>query len=222
MDSLDALWKDVQKLNKKHFPGNDLMPVLGGGKSEKPKFMFVFINPTVRNISSGKEWKGSRVPFVGTKQFWRVFYNAGLFEKSFMENIEKGDWSNEFACKVYDFLSDNGFYFTNLVKWTGENADLPDGEKIKLFLPIIRREIEIVKPEYVVTFGGMPFESLTREKIKLKDYFDDVEKNNKLKIYNVIFDGLPLRVIPCYFPVGRGNPKRATRILELLKSVQHI
>lgn len=134
-----------------------------------------------------------------------------------MEEIEaRKEWDVNFADKVYQHLNDRSFYFTNIVKWTGENADLPDAYKISTFLPILRREIELVKPQYIVTFGLIPFNALVGEKIKLGDYYDEVIGTDTLKLFSFNIANGEYRVIPCYFPVGRGNPKRAAKILSLL------
>ncbi len=215
--SLDELWEYVHELNKKHFPENDLMPILGDGKTFKPKIMFVFINPTARNISSDKNWKGPRFPFIGTKQVWRIFHKAGLFNDGLIEKINKEDkWSVEFTNQVLEFLKNKGFYFTNIVKWTGHDATLPNAEKIRLFLPILKREIELVQPEYIVTFGLIPFEKLTGKKMKLSDYYSDIIKNKKLKYFETQINSMKIKIIPCYFPIGQGNPKRAVEILRMV------
>jgi len=214
--TLDELWEFVYKLNKEHFPENKLMPILGGGKIQKPKAMFVFINPTSRNISSDPSWKGQRFPFTGTKQIWNVFHKAGLFDDQLAYRIRyDAHWSVEFANKVIDYIKGKSFYFTNIVKWTGHNADLPDSKKTELFLPVLKREIELVQPEYVVTFGLIPFEKLTGEKIRLSDYYSEAVKNKKLKSYEIEVNSVKTKVIPCYFPVGRGSPKKAVEILKL-------
>lgn len=215
--SLSQLWKCVGKLNRQHFPENSLAPIVGNGESQKPKFMFVFINPTKRNISSEKNWKGPRFPFIGTRQVWRVFHKADLFDYSLMDRINAGsDWTLEFTDKVLAFLKKRGFYFTNIVKWTGHDAGLPDSEKIKLFLPVLKKEIEIVRPKYAVAFGLIPFEGLTGKKIRLAEYYKTAVKSGKLKTYDLKVNSVKTKVIPCYFPVGRGNPKRAVEILKLL------
>ena len=113
-------------------------------------------------------------------------------------------------------MSDRQFYFTNIVKWTGENADLPNTQKINTFLPILQKEIELVNPEYIVTFGLIPFNALVKHKIKLEDYHRKLVNENKLGTYELIIENRNYKIIPCYFPVGRGNPKRATQILKLL------
>lgn len=193
------------------------MPILGNGKTYKPKIMFVFINPTIRNISSSKTWVGPRFPFIGTKQVWRIFCKAGLFDERLLNHInENSTWSINFTNRVLDYLKNREFYLTNIVKWTGSDARLPESKKIKLFLPVLENEIELVKPEYIVTFGLIPFENLTRTKIKLSRYYETVMKKRELEPISIQINNFKTKVIPCYFPIGRGNPKRAIELLKLV------
>jgi len=218
--TLEELWKIVDDINKKHFPGHNLKPILGNGETFRPKVMFVFINPTYANISSNPNWQGPRFPFIGTKPIWRIFYRAGMFDDDLINEIESSEsWSLEFTYKVLEFLKSRSFYLTNVVKWTGSDATLPDSEKIKLFLPILEKEIEIVQPQHIVTFGLIPFESLTRQKIRLDDYHSEVMRDKKLKFFGMEYGKFKTKIIPCYFPVGRGNPKKAIEILKLVNSL---
>lgn len=218
--TLDELWEYVHELSKRKFPENSLAPIVGNGKTHKPKIMFIFINPTAKNISSAPTWRGPRFPFIGTKQIWRVFHKAGLFNSKLIRTInDNSNWSFKFTNQVLKFLQNKCLYLTNVVKLTGRDAALPDSEKIKLFLPILKKEIEIVHPEYIVTFGLMPFEKLTGQKIKLAKYYSGVMRNKKLNFYDVQINSIKARIIPCYFPVGRGNPKKAIRILKLVSSL---
>lgn len=218
--TLDALWNVVEDLNDKHFPDNGLKPILGNGKEFRPKLMFVFINPTHANISSGQDWKGPRFPFIGTKPLWRILHQAGMFDDELMEEINNSkNWSLEFTNTVLNFLKSKSFYFTNIVKWTGSDATLPNSEKIKLFLPILEREIEIVQPQYIVTLGLIPFENLTKHKIRLIDYYSEILKNRKFRFFDIKCGNFKTKVIPCYFPVGRGDPKKAVEILKLVNNL---
>ncbi len=213
---LDELWQVITDINHRHFPDNDLMPILGGGKTFRPKAMLVFINPTHANISSNKDWQGPRFPFIGTKPVWRVLHSAGLFDDALMNRInDSKTWSVPFANEVLNFLKANSIYLTNIVKWTGHDAALPDSEKIKLFLPALEKEIEIVQPECIITFGLIPFENITKEKIKLSEYYSKAIKTKKLKSYERRYGAVKTKIIPCYFPTGRGNPKRAVEILKM-------
>jgi len=216
--NLGELWKYTDRLKKKRFPKNSLKPIFGGGKERNPKIMFVFINPTIKNISSDPSWKGFRAPFIGTKPVWRVFHKAGLLDDKLIEEINNNsNWTVGFAKRVYDFLSSKGIYFTNIVKLTGDDAALPGPEKVKLFLPILKKEIEIVQPKYIIAFGLIPFEHLTKKKIKMGDFYDSFKKNGRLDNYCVKLGSFDAKVIPCYFPVGRGNPARAVEILSAIK-----
>lgn len=215
--TLDELWRVVESIHETHFPENRLKPILGNGKTSKPKFMFVFINPTARNSSSNPDWKGPRFPFIGTKPVWRIFHRAGLFDEELMKYIERHPrWSLEFTNNVKDFLISKSFYFTNIVKWTGNDAALPDSTKIRLFFPILRKEIELVKPKNIVTFGLIPFERLTGKKIKLGEYYEQSMVSKRISPFVLKIGKHPTLVFPCYFPVGRGNPKRAVELLRLL------
>lgn len=212
------LWTYTDNLHKKHFPESRLAPILAGGKLENPKYMFVFINPTYRNVSSDSNWQGQRRPWTGTKYIWRIFHQAGHFDEDLLEEINRKDeWDTYFADKVYEHLHDRGFYFTNLVKWTGENADLPNAAKVKMFVPILKKEIELIDPQTIVTFGRMPFKGLTGQDIILGDYFKKVMDVGVLEEFKLHLPSKTYSLIPCYFPVGRGDPKRAVKMLSLLQ-----
>lgn len=218
--TLEQLWNAVDELNCKHFPENSLKPILGNGKTFRPKVMFVFINPTHANISSNPNWQGPRFPFIGTKPVWRIFHKVGLFDDELIEKINASrSWSLELTDEVLNFLKAKSFYFTNIVKWTGSDATLPNSEKIKLFLPILGREIEIVQPFHIGTFGRIPFENMPNQKIKLIDYYSEVTKNKRLRFFDIEYNGFKTKIIPCYFPVGRGDPKKAIEILKLIGSI---
>jgi len=217
--SLDELWQEVYRLNKEHFPRNELFPIVGNGCTHKPEVMFVFINPTHKNMSSEKHWRGPRYPFIGTKQVWRILARAGLFDERLLHEINRTNaWTMDLAERVLSYLRDRGFYITNIVKWTGSDSKLPDRKKISIFLPILEKEIEIVQPKYIVAFGLIPFEQLTKQKIKLAEYYAAAMKTKQPKQFPITIGGVQTKVILCYFPVGRGDPKRAVELLKLLPS----
>lgn len=218
--SLEELWEYTHHLNTSVFGDNGLMPIASGGKCTNPDVMFVFINPTKRNVSSSPTWKGQRAPFIGTKNVWRVFFKAGMFDGALLEKINKlKDWDKSFADEVYRYLTSHSFYFTNIVKRTEVDATLPKSQKIKTFLPILEKEIALVKPKYIVAFGQIPFTYLTDVKIRFADYYDEIMRDNELKFYEKEFYGFSAKILPCYFPVGLGNPKRACEILRLVKEL---
>ena len=214
---LSSLWREVEDLNDNNFPESNLKPILGGGQSRRPRVMFVFINPTYRNISANPAWTGPRYPFIGTREVWRIFHRAGFLPNNLLEKIENfNPWPVELAQELEVFLKKDSWYLTNLVKWTGEDSSLPDQTKISLFRPLLLKEIELVKPRYIVAFGLLPFRHLTGEQIRMGDYYEKVKATGHLPTYPLQEASLPGQVIPCYFPVGRGNPQRAVEILQLL------
>ena len=217
--NLDELWTQVNQITEENFPDNDLMPILGGGQEKNPKLMIVFINPTYRNISSSKNWNGPRFPFIGRKRPWIEFHKAGLFEDELIEKIKTNtDWSIDLTNQVLDFLKKKSLYFTNIVKNTGHNADLPKADQINLYLTSFKREIELVNPAYIVAFGLIPINSLLSEKIKLSDYYDSVKKKGNVIPYSLEINSKEYKLIPCYYPIGRGNPGKAVEILKLVKN----
>lgn len=137
-----------------------------------------------------------------------------------MHSIEtQAIWSVELTEQVLTFLQSQGIYLTNVVKWTGPDGSLPDAAKIALFEPILKKEIEIVQPAFIVTFGIIPFETLTRKKIKLRDSYEHMRKTKTVQTHELQINSFKTTIIPCYFPVGRGEPKKAVEILWLIRKM---
>ncbi len=214
--SLDELFEYTQRLTTTHFPNHSLKSIMGGGLRDSPEIMFVLINPTYANISSKSSWTGPRFPFIGTRAFWRVLDRAGMMKPELMEYInENKEWSIDFARKMESYFGEQKWYFTNIVKYTGRDAALPDTQKIEIYYPVLQREIELVNPQMIVAFGLIPFERMTGKKIKLQDYYEKILKKGDVDSFCLIEGRVP--VIPCYFPVGRGNPARAVEMLKHIR-----
>ncbi|MBW2987356.1 hypothetical protein KY336_02285 [Candidatus Woesearchaeota archaeon] len=220
MRELQELWRQVDDCSFCKSAGNKLQHILGGGKEEKPSVMFCFINPTYRNITTDPDYEGQRFPFMGTTKVWRVFIKAGLLEPDIDNKIRQG-WNQELIDEVIGKVAQKGFYFTNLVKCAQPHADNPKTKEIRTLLPLLLKEISIVKPKLICCFGGMPFRWLTNiNDLKLTEHFDRQKQSDKLITYQTIpIDGKTYPVFPCYFPVGRGNPKKATELLQILKRI---
>jgi uracil-DNA glycosylase len=84
---------------------------------------------------------------------------------------------------------------------------------------LLWREIELVRPRRIVAFGILPFRHLTGRAIRLDHYFSLMERRGSIEYVPALRGRWP--VAPCYFPVGRGNPRRATFILRLLAAELH-
>jgi DNA polymerase len=217
MSHLTELWNLVDHCEDCAKSSNGLQHILGGGQENNPKVMFVFINPTHRNITSAPEYKGSRFPFVGTKEVWKVFFNAGLFPIELMEQINRNEWNPKLIDSVLNFLNKSGFYFTDVSKCCNHNAELPSSEKIKKGEKTLLEEISIVRPKLIIAFGLIPTKVLTNKNIKLGTFLEEIRKGKDVVIQSKVIFGRKYPVIPCYFPVGRGNPGKAVEILKYIR-----
>ncbi|MGD9577487.1 MAG: uracil-DNA glycosylase family protein [Syntrophorhabdus sp.] len=215
--NLSELREIIYMTKEKYFPLDDLHPVPGDGKAPYPIIMGIFINPTARNVSAHSEWSGPRYPFVGIRSFWRVFHRAGILDTAIMESIEGSRlWDGDLATLVLGALNKAGVYLTNLVKRAYHGPQLPDQRVVQVFLPLLLKEIELVHPQCIVTFGRFTFFQLTRKGIKLDEYYHAIDEKGSLECFTLTANSRSYRVIPCYFPVGRGDPVRAARILGRL------
>ncbi len=216
---LSRLWDYVDKFTQKHFPDNEFSPILGGGKEQNPKFMIVFINPTKRNISSHPGWCGPKFPFIGRKRPWIEFAKAGIFtDENLLDQIRTNtDWSVDFTLQVKKHLEEQSIYLTNIVKNTGFDATLPNARFIELYRKIFEKEVELIKPKYIIAFGLIPLNAMVDEKIKLSEYYETAMKTGKVEFYYCNIGDTCYKVIPCYYPIGRGNPRKAIELLKLIR-----
>jgi DNA polymerase len=161
---LQVLWKEVDNCEDCKNSGNKLQHVLGGGKELNPKIMFIFINPTYRNITSRPDYSGRRFPFVGTKEIWKTFVAAKLLDEQILSETNNAEF-------VINVIAEKEFYFTNVVKCTKEDAILPEISIINKKIELLLKEINIVQPKLIVAFGILPFKLLTGKKLKLSKYY---------------------------------------------------
>lgn len=197
---LKELFKEFDKLQLKHGSKN-YSAIYGAGKINSPKICLVFMNPTARNISSEKEWNGIRAPWVGTKNVWKMFSDLELIDKKLAEEIiskKPIDWNKYFAKKVYEKVAKNNLYITNLSKATQVDAKpLPD-KVFGYYLELFRKEIDLVKPKIIITFGNQVSSVILEKNISVSKYR---KKSEILKINNKTY-----KVFPVYYPVGQGMP----------------
>lgn len=121
---IEYLKKDVDKLQKLY--GNlELKSIYGAGCISSPEILFLFMNPTAKNISALPNWKGIRAPWIGTKNIWKLFHALNILAyDTFCEIQENGCeiWTEEFAENIYDSLNKKSVYVTNLAKCTQDDA----------------------------------------------------------------------------------------------------
>lgn len=203
------LKKEYDKLQKK-YGAKELDSIYNGGCEENPEICFVFMNPTGRNIASNKEWTGRKSPWLGTKNIWKLFYNVNLLSQKTFDKIQEKkpkEWDYNFCDYVYKEIEENKIFITNLGKCTQIDArPLPD-EVLEKYLELLFKEIDIIKPKIIITFGNQVSSIILNQKISVSE---NRKKHHELEINKQIY-----KVYPVYYPVGNG-------IFNIDKSIEDI
>ena len=181
------------------YGAKELKSIYNGGCIDNPDICFVFMNPTGKNIASSPTWKGRRSPWIGTKNIWKLFYKIGLLnEKIYNEIMSKKpqDWDEEFSDLVYDDVKKNKYFITNLGKCTQVDARVLPNSVYSKYLDLLCKEIEIINPKVIITFGNQVSSIILDRKISVsqcrKESFSKDIAGKKYKIY------------PVYYPIGNG------------------
>lgn len=196
---LSSLNKEYDKLQKIYGDPN-LHSIYNGGCEENPDICFVFMNPTGRNIASQPGWKGPFHPWLGTKQIWDLFFATNLIDEDIYNKIKslKGnEWTQEFCNEVYDNVKKHKIFITNLGKCTQIDARPLKDNYFLDYLPLLEKEIKIIKPKVIVLFGNQVSSIFLNQKISVsqtrKQYFEKVLSKQKYKCF------------PIFYPVGNGR-----------------
>jgi len=189
-----------------------LSSIYGAGCIDSPDIMFIFMNPTGRNIASVKSWKGIRAQWIGTKQVWDIFSELQFLDEDIYRKIKSykpEEWSEEFAERVYKDISNHGVYITNLAKCTQIDARPLKNSVFKEYLDLMNREIEIVNPKKIVSFGNQVSSILLGKSISVSNYQNDEKE---------VLNGYD--VYPTYYPIGQGRrnmPLAVRRIKRVMR-----
>lgn len=98
-------------------------------------------------------------------------------------------------------------FITNLGKCTQTDArPLPD-EVLKKYLDLLFKEINIIKPKIIITFGNQVSSIILNKKIPVFE--------NRKKCYKIQINKNEYKVYPVYYPVGNG-------IFNIDKSIEDI
>lgn len=203
------LKKDYDKLQLK-YGAKDLDSIYNGGCENNPDICFVFMNPTGRNIASDKAWTGRKSPWLGTKNIWKLFHEVNLLSDDTFNKIKERrpkDWDYEFCDYVYEEITDRKLFITNLGKCTQIDArPLPDKVLTK-YLALLFKEIDIIKPKVIITFGNQVSSIILNKKIAVSE--------NRKKCHEIKINKNLYKVYPVYYPVGNG-------IFNIDKSIEDI
>ncbi len=195
----------LKELNKEYdklqliYGAKELDSIYNGGCENNPDICFVFMNPTGRNLASEKNWKGRKSPWLGTKNIWKLFYAVNLLSESTFNEIQKKkakDWDYAFCDQVYDEITNNKLFITNLGKCTQVDArPLPD-DVLKKYLDLLLEEINIINPKIIITFGNQVSSIILNKKIAVSE--------NRKKYHELNVQDKTYKVYPVYYPVGNG------------------
>lgn len=195
----------LKELNKEYdklqliYGAKELDSIYNGGCENNPDICFVFMNPTGRNLASEKNWKGRKSPWLGTKNIWKLFYAVNLLSESTFNEIQKKkakDWDYAFCDQVYDEITNNKLFITNLGKCTQVDArPLPD-YVLKKYLDLLLEEINIINPKIIITFGNQVSSIILNKKIAVSE--------NRKKYHELNVQDKTYKVYPVYYPVGNG------------------
>ena len=104
-------------------------------------------------------------------------------------------------------LEKNKLFITNLGKCTQIDArPLPD-EVLKKYLDLLFKEINIIKPKIIITFGNQVSSIILNKKISVSE--------NRKKCHKIQINKNEYKVYPVYYPVGNG-------IFNIDKSIEDI
>lgn len=191
---LEEIEKEYVKMQNK-YGDKSLDSITFGGCKNNPDVCFVFMNPTRRNITASKEWKGLKSPWIGTKNVWGLFHEIGVIsdETYFrIKSIPGKSWTAEFAEEVYKEVEDNRIYITNLAKCTQLDARPLKDEVFLKYLNLFFKELKIVNPKKVILFGNQVSSIVLNQKISVSNV-----RKQKFTYKSIDF-------YPVYYPVGNG------------------
>ncbi len=192
------LKKDYDKMQLKYGAKN-LDSIYNGGCEENPNICFVFMNPTGKNIASDKAWEGRKSPWLGCKNIWKLFYKVNLLSENTFNQIQEKrakDWDYAFSDYVYDEIVTNKVFITNLGKCTQIDARALTDDILKKYLNLLFKEIEIINPKVIITFGNQVSSIVLNKKIAVSE--------NRKKCHTLKIKGNIYKVYPVYYPVGNG------------------
>ena len=217
---------------------NTIPPVWSGGQSYHPKLALVFVNPTYRNQAAAEGWPDEyRAPHIGFKRIWKFLAECGLYPDNVIPMLpEDGKWTQDDASQLYWFAADAGLYITNLVKACRTTSAMPTTTYAREWLPLLQQELAIVRPQYIVTMGGLVSSLVLGKPIMLRAVYhyvmatgsplichdtDDSHTPTDVRRPLICHDtddshDNPADIVPCYFPSGRGNPAKAREIMTAI------
>lgn len=188
-------------LLQKQYGDSRLKAIYGAGKIHQPEIMFVFMNPTAKNLASFDNWQGLRAPWLATKSIWDLFLATNLLSHeiySQIKSIKTTAWTPEFALDVYSNLTNHNVYVTNLAKCTQVDARPLANKVFREYLELMYSEIELIKPKHIITLGNQVSSIILKKNISVSNYTEDQSETLAINSHSY-------NIYPTYYPVGQGR-----------------
>lgn len=195
---IDSIKPEIDRLQEK-YGHPDYVALYGTGCIKNPDVFFLFMNPTAKNLTVKKDWKGIRAPWVGLKNTWRLMNKLGFVDDELLSAIEgmrAEQWDHAFVGKAYMHIAKKKAYLTNLARCTQPDARHVSDRVFKESREVTLEEIALVKPKVIIAFGNQVASSLLGQDVRVSEWRG---KKAELRIGTKSFD-----VYPVYYPVGMG------------------
>ncbi|MEJ0053451.1 MAG: uracil-DNA glycosylase family protein [bacterium] len=177
----------------------DYRAIYGTGCITQPDVCLILMNPTARNVSVHKQWKGLRASWLGTKNIWKLLYQLGFLDKqTFTATQDKKprDWDDAFARSLYTKLAEKKVFLTNLGRSTQPDARPLPNSVFAACAPLMEEEIDFIRPNVVITFGNQVSSVLLQRPIKVSEV--------RRKPFELKTKGGVYTTYATYYPVGMG------------------
>lgn len=211
---LPQLFPETDSLHKKH-GDSSLCMVYGTGCIKNPDILFLFMNPTARNLTTHKTWKGIRAPWIGINTTWSLLNKLGIIKPETFEKIKKmkrEEWNDLETRKLYEEVAKKKVYLTNLARCTHSDARHVSDSVFRESREVTLKEIELVNPKIIIAFGNQVASNLLQEKITVASC--------RMQKFDLVIGKKKFAVYPTYYPVGMGQrnmPKAIEDILSIVK-----
>ncbi len=216
MLQLDSLKPEIDSLQTKYGDSN-YTALYGTGCIRNPDVMFLFMNPTARNITVIKEWTGLRAPWIGLKNTWKLMYRLGVIDDktyAYIQALKTHEWTPEFAQQLYQQVAKNKYYLTNLARCTQCDARHVSDLVFRESRDVTLAEIALVSPRVIIAFGNQVASNLLQQPIKVSE--------SRCRRYDLTIDGKVFAVHPTYYPVGMGQRNMPKAIEDIQAIMQNI
>ncbi|MFR5856933.1 MAG: uracil-DNA glycosylase family protein [Bacilli bacterium] len=92
---------------------------------------------------------------------------------------------------------ENSYCITNLGKCTQMDARVLPDKVLKEYLDLLFKEIEIINPKIIITFGNQVSSIVLNKKISVSQV--------RKKLFKIKINNKEYKVYPVYYPVGNGR-----------------